>query len=31
MKYFRISDDPTDFGTVYIQQVSHVQSAFKVA
>lgn len=31
MKHFRISDDPTDFGTVCIQQVSHVQSAFKAA
>jgi hypothetical protein len=28
---FRIADGPTDIGTVCIQQVCHVQSAFKAA
>jgi len=31
MKHFRIADDPTDIGTVCIQQVSHLQSAFRAA
>ena len=31
MKHFRIAEDPSDIGTVWFQQVSHVQSAFKAA